>query len=226
MPGQLPNLARFTFLDERARDFHADWGNAADVVVSILRTEAGRDPHMAELLERFDLIDAARNPLATYSGGIRRRLDLPMTLVAAPCVIFLDEPTTGLDPRSRHTMWDIVRSLVAEGTTVLLTTQYLDEADELADRIAVFDGGRIVAEGTPDELKRLVPGRPHPAPVRGRRGARRRPPPARRVGPRRRRARAYRAERRRGGRAAHRAGPPRHGRHQGGRPPHPHPGPR
>ncbi len=112
----------------------------------------------AELLEQFDLAEAARKPLASYSGGMRRRLDLAMTLVATPSVIFLDEPTTGLDPRSRHTMWDIVRDLVAEGTTVLLTTQYLDEADELADRIAVLDGGRIVAEGTPDELKRLVPG--------------------------------------------------------------------
>ena len=113
---------------------------------------------VAELLEQFDLVEAARKPLATYSGGMQRRLDLAMTLVTAPSVIFLDEPTTGLDPRSRHTMWDIVRDLVARGTTVLLTTQYLDEADELADRIAVLDGGRIVAEGTPDELKRLVPG--------------------------------------------------------------------
>jgi ABC-2 type transport system ATP-binding protein len=113
---------------------------------------------VAELLDRFDLVDAARKPLATYSGGMQRRLDLAMTLVAAPRVIFLDEPTTGLDPRSRRTMWDIVRGLVADGTTVLLTTQYLDEADELADRIAVLDGGRIVAEGTPYELKRLVPG--------------------------------------------------------------------
>jgi ABC-2 type transport system ATP-binding protein len=113
---------------------------------------------VAELLEQFDLVDAARKPLATYSGGMRRRLDLAMTLVATPSVIFLDEPTTGLDPRSRHTMWDIVRGLVAEGTTVLLTTQHLDEADELADRIAVLDGGRIVANGSPDELKRLVPG--------------------------------------------------------------------
>ena len=122
-----------------------------------LGRQAGRR-RVAELLERFDLVDAARKPLATYSGGMQRRLDLAMTLVATPSVIFLDEPTTGLDPRSRHTMWDIVRGLVAEGTTVLLTTQNLEEADELADRIAVLDGGRIVAEGTPDELKRLVPG--------------------------------------------------------------------
>ncbi|MDJ0338612.1 ATP-binding cassette domain-containing protein [Cryobacterium sp. PH31-O1] len=113
---------------------------------------------VAELLDQFDLVDAARKPLATYSGGMQRRLDLAMTLVQAPSVIFLDEPTAGLDPRSRRTMWDIVRGLVMEGTTVLLTTQYLNEADHLADRIAVLDGGRIVAEGTPNELKRLVPG--------------------------------------------------------------------
>jgi len=113
---------------------------------------------VAELLEQFDLVEAAHKPLATYSGGMQRRLDLAMTLVATPSVLFLDEPTTGLDPRSRHTMWDIVRGLVTGGTTVLLTTQNLDEADELADRIAVLDGGRIVADGTPEELKRLVPG--------------------------------------------------------------------
>jgi len=118
----------------------------------------GSKARTAELLEQFDLVEAARQPLATYSGGMRRRLDLAMTLVAPPRLIFLDEPTTGLDPRSRRTMWDIVRGLVAAGTTVLLTTQYLEEADELADRIAVLDGGRIVADGTPDELKRLVPG--------------------------------------------------------------------
>jgi ABC-2 type transport system ATP-binding protein len=120
--------------------------------------EKGSKRRAADLLEQFDLVEAARKPLATYSGGMKRRLDLAMTLVSAPSVIFLDEPTTGLDPRSRHTMWDIVRGLVSDGTTVLLTTQYLDEADELADRIAVLDGGRIVAAGTPDELKKLVPG--------------------------------------------------------------------
>jgi len=111
-----------------------------------------------ELLERFDLLDAAARPVSTYSGGMRRRLDLAMTLVGSPRVIFLDEPTTGLDPRSRREMWDGIRNLAAAGITILLTTQYLDEADELADRIAVLDKGRIVAEGTPDELKRRIPG--------------------------------------------------------------------
>ncbi|MGW8703512.1 ATP-binding cassette domain-containing protein, partial [Streptomyces eurythermus] len=111
-----------------------------------------------ELLERFDIADVAKKRAATFSGGMRRRLDLAMTLVGDPQVIFLDEPTTGLDPRSRRTMWDTVRSLVAGGTTVLLTTQYLEEADQLADRIAVLDGGRIVAEGTADELKARIPG--------------------------------------------------------------------
>jgi ABC-2 type transport system ATP-binding protein len=116
------------------------------------RKRAGR------LLERFDLTDAARKPAATYSGGMLRRLDLAMTLVGNPQVIFLDEPTTGLDPRSRREMWQIVRDLVADGVTIFLTTQYLDEADELADRIAVLDGGRVVAEGTAEELKRRIPG--------------------------------------------------------------------
>src|SRR5438874_4325862 len=110
------------------------------------------------LLERFDLVDAARKLPATYSGGMRRRLDLAMTLVGDPRVIFLDEPTTGLDPRSRHTMWQIIRDLVAGGVTILLTTQYLEEADQLADRIAVLDRGKLVAQGTPDELKRRIPG--------------------------------------------------------------------
>ncbi|GAA5056490.1 ATP-binding cassette domain-containing protein [Nocardia callitridis] len=110
------------------------------------------------LLEQFDLAEAADKPVATYSGGMRRRLDLAMTLVGNPWVIFLDEPTTGLDPRSRRSMWQIVRGLVADGVTILLTTQYLEEADQLADRIAVLDNGTLVAEGTADELKRRIPG--------------------------------------------------------------------
>ncbi|MFE9250243.1 ATP-binding cassette domain-containing protein [Streptomyces sp. NPDC007088] len=112
----------------------------------------------AELLERLDLGAVARKPASALSGGMRRRLDLAMTLVGEPRVLFLDEPTTGLDPRSRHTLWTLVRELVAGGVTVFLTTQYLEEADQLADRIAVLDGGRIVAEGTAAQLKRLVPG--------------------------------------------------------------------
>ncbi|MFF5288927.1 daunorubicin resistance protein DrrA family ABC transporter ATP-binding protein [Paractinoplanes globisporus] len=112
----------------------------------------------AGLLERFDLVEAAKKPASTYSGGMKRRLDIAMTLVGSPRIIFLDEPTTGLDPRSRHNMWQIIRELVADGVTVFLTTQYLDEADELADRIAVLNDGRIVAEGTAEELKRQVPG--------------------------------------------------------------------
>ncbi|WP_078861061.1 ATP-binding cassette domain-containing protein [Streptomyces sp. NRRL F-2747] len=112
----------------------------------------------AELLERFDLVEAAGKPASTYSGGMKRRLDIAMTLVGNPRIIFLDEPTTGLDPRSRHNMWQIIRELVTDGVTVFLTTQYLEEADQLADRIAVLDNGRIAAEGTAEELKRLIPG--------------------------------------------------------------------
>ena len=118
---------------------------------------AGRR-RVVELLDRFDLVDAARKSVSTYSGGMRRRLDLAMTLVGSPEVIFLDEPTTGLDPRSRRTMWQSIRELAAGGTTIFLTTQYLEEADQLSDHVAVLDGGRIVAEGTPGELKRLIPG--------------------------------------------------------------------
>jgi ABC-2 type transport system ATP-binding protein len=117
----------------------------------------GRD-RAAGLLERFGLADAARKPVSTYSGGMRRRLDLAMTLMGDPRLIFLDEPTAGLDPRSRRTMWQIIRDLVAGGVTIFLTTQYLEEADELADRIALLDHGRIVAEGRADELKRRIPG--------------------------------------------------------------------
>ncbi|WP_436531026.1 ATP-binding cassette domain-containing protein [Actinoplanes sp. HUAS TT8] len=120
------------------------------------KTEGAR--RVDHLIERFDLGESANKPVSLLSGGQQRRLDLAMTLVGNPKLIFLDEPTTGLDPRSRHTMWQIVRELVAEGVTVFLTTQYLDEADELADRIAVIDHGRIVVEGTPDELKRRIPG--------------------------------------------------------------------
>ncbi|GAB2957714.1 daunorubicin resistance protein DrrA family ABC transporter ATP-binding protein [Streptomyces pseudoechinosporeus] len=112
----------------------------------------------AELLERFDLVEAAKKPASTYSGGMKRRLDIAMTLVGNPRIIFLDEPTTGLDPRSRHNMWQIIRELVTSGVTVFLTTQYLEEADELADRIAVLNDGKIAAEGSADELKRLIPG--------------------------------------------------------------------
>ncbi|MGW6021578.1 ATP-binding cassette domain-containing protein [Streptomyces sp. NPDC055099] len=112
----------------------------------------------AELLARFDLTDAAKKPASTYSGGMKRRLDIAMTLVGDPRIIFLDEPTTGLDPRSRHNMWQIIRELVTGGVTVFLTTQYLEEADELADRIAVLNNGKIAAEGTAEELKRLIPG--------------------------------------------------------------------
>ena len=122
-----------------------------------LRRDAGRNK-VAGLLERFELTDAADRLVSTYSGGMRRRLDLAMTLVGSPQLIFLDEPTTGLDPRSRRTMWQIIRELVADGVTIFLTTQYLDEADELADMVAVLDHGRIVAQGMPAELKRRIAG--------------------------------------------------------------------
>ena len=123
----------------------------------LLPKAAGRR-RAGELLERFELTEAGDQVASTYSGGMKRKLDLAMTLVGNPEVIFLDEPTTGLDPRSRRTMWDIIRELVAAGTTILLTTQYLEEADQLAHRVAVLDGGRIVAEGTPAELKARIPG--------------------------------------------------------------------
>ncbi|NUS72377.1 MAG: ATP-binding cassette domain-containing protein [Corynebacteriales bacterium] len=113
---------------------------------------------IADLLERFELVESASKPVSTYSGGMRRKLDLAMTLVGDPRIIFLDEPTTGLDPRSRRTMWTIIRDLVADGVTIFLTTQYLEEADQLADQIAVLNQGRLVAQGTAEELKRQVPG--------------------------------------------------------------------
>ena len=112
----------------------------------------------AGLLDQFDLVDAAKKPAGTYSGGMRRRLDLAMGLIGDPRIIFLDEPTAGLDPRSRRTMWQIIRELVAGGVTIFLTTQYLEEADELADQVALLDHGRLIAEGTPEALKRRVPG--------------------------------------------------------------------
>ena len=129
------------------------------LMVHLCHLERGKGKRrIAESLDRFDLIDAARKPAATYAGGMRRRLDLAMTLIGDPRIIFLDEPTTGLDPRSRRTVWRIVRDLVDDGVTILLTTHYLEEADQLADRIAVLDRGRLIAEGSPDELKRLIPG--------------------------------------------------------------------
>jgi ABC-2 type transport system ATP-binding protein len=126
--------------------------------LSHLSKKAGR-ARADELLERFDLVEAAKKPVMTFSGGMKRRLDLAMTLVGSPRIIFLDEPTTGLDPRGRHMMWEIIRILVRdEAVTIFLTTQYLEEADSLADHVAVLDNGKLVAEGTVEELKRRVPG--------------------------------------------------------------------
>jgi ABC-2 type transport system ATP-binding protein len=119
-------------------------------------TAASAKVRAQELLEEFDLVEAAGRPAKTYSGGMRRRLDLAVSLIATPPVLFLDEPTTGLDPRSRLAMWEIIKNLLAGGTTILLTTQYLDEADQLADRIVVIDGGKVIAEGTPSALKSKV----------------------------------------------------------------------
>ncbi|MEV7554340.1 ATP-binding cassette domain-containing protein [Amycolatopsis sp. NPDC089917] len=128
------------------------------LMVDLNRRAPGGKRVVDDLLERFDLVESAKKPASTYSGGMRRKLDLAMTLVGDPRIIFLDEPTTGLDPRSRRTMWSIIRELVAGGVTIFLTTQYLEEADQLADRIAVLDQGHLVATGTPGELKRRMPG--------------------------------------------------------------------
>ncbi len=119
-------------------------------------TKASAKARAEELLEQFDLVDAASRTVKTYSGGMRRRLDLAVSLIATPPVIFLDEPTTGLDPRSRIAMWDIINKLKADGKTILLTTQYLEEADQLADSIVVIDGGKVIAEGTAKELKAKI----------------------------------------------------------------------
>ena len=129
------------------------------LMADLKRLASGEANRMVtDLLERFDLTESAQKLASTYSGGMRRKLDQAMTLVGRPEIIFLDEPTTGLDPRSRRTMWDIIRQLVADGVTIFLTTQYLDEADRLADRITLLDQGHLVAQGTPAELKRQIPG--------------------------------------------------------------------
>jgi len=129
------------------------------LMADLKRLDSGEGRRVvAELLERFDLTESAQKLVSVYSGGMRRKLDLAMTLVGNPQIIFLDEPTTGLDPRSRRIMWDIIRQLVADGVTIFLTTQYLEEADRLADRVAVLDQGHLVAQGTPSDLKHQVPG--------------------------------------------------------------------
>jgi ABC-2 type transport system ATP-binding protein len=145
---------QFSAIDE----FHTGRENLK-LMADLNHLERGRAKTVIdELLERFELADAAGRRAQTYSGGMKRRLDLAMTLIGSPRLIFLDEPTTGLDPRSRRELWQIVREQVADGVTVMLTTQYLDEADQLAHRVGVLDGGRIIAEATPAQLKSLVPG--------------------------------------------------------------------
>jgi ABC-2 type transport system ATP-binding protein len=139
-------------------DFHTGRENLK-LMADLNHLDRGRAKTVIdELLERLELSDAASRRARTYSGGMRRRLDLAMTLIGSPRLIFLDEPTTGLDPRSRRELWGIVREQVADGVTVLLTTQYLEEADQLAHRVGLLDGGRIIAEGTPAQLKSQVPG--------------------------------------------------------------------
>jgi ABC-2 type transport system ATP-binding protein len=135
-------------------------GRANLVMIGELSRLSRREARLRadELLEQFDLTDAAGRAVKTYSGGMRRRLDLAASLIGRPDLLFLDEPTTGLDPRSRTVLWDIIRELAAEGRSLLLTTQYLEEADQLADRIAVVDAGRVIAEGTSDQLKATIGG--------------------------------------------------------------------
>jgi ABC-2 type transport system ATP-binding protein len=145
---------QFSAIDE----FHTGRENLK-LMADLNHLDRGRAKSVIDdLLERFELAEAADRRAQTYSGGMKRRLDLAMTLIGSPRLIFLDEPTTGLDPRSRRELWQIVREQVADGVTVLLTTQYLDEADQLAHRVGVLDGGRLVAEGTPAQLKSRVPG--------------------------------------------------------------------
>ena len=180
----------------------------------------------AELLERFDLVEAATKPASTYSGGMKRRLDIAMTLVGNPRIIFLDEPTTGLDPRSRHNMWQIIRELVADGATVFLTTQYLDEADELADRIAVLDDGKIAAAGHRRGAEAADPRRTRAAALRRPGGLPERRPRAAGGHPGRPGFGAADPQRRQPARPALHPGPAGLGRHRGGRADRAHPRPR